>query len=91
MAYYAGLLGWVGCHTDAFEQAKWFGDDIALKRDGFQYDQGRTIQAVGFAVRTVGAGQSALAEARLWATLPLAVRQHAPWLTCLITGRRPTS
>lgn len=23
-------------------------DDIALKRDGFQYDQGRTIQAVGF-------------------------------------------
>jgi hypothetical protein len=21
--YYAGLLAWVGCHTDAYEQAKW--------------------------------------------------------------------
>jgi HD-GYP domain-containing protein (c-di-GMP phosphodiesterase class II) len=29
--YYSGLLAWVGCHTDAYEQAKWFGDDIALK------------------------------------------------------------
>jgi hypothetical protein len=29
--YYSGLLAWVGCHTDAYEQAKWFGDDIAMK------------------------------------------------------------
>src|SRR5215213_462770 len=29
--YYSGLLAWVGCHTDAYEQAKWFGDDIGLK------------------------------------------------------------
>src|SRR5690349_15316403 len=35
VVYYAGLLAWVGCHTDAYEQAKWFGDDIALKADGF--------------------------------------------------------
>src|SRR5262249_19376404 len=26
VVYYAGLLAWVGCHTDAYEQAKWFGD-----------------------------------------------------------------
>jgi len=26
--YYSGLLAWVGCHTDAYEQAKWFGDDL---------------------------------------------------------------
>src|SRR5262252_8641521 len=32
--YYSGLLAWVGCHTDAYEQAKWFGDDIALKAAG---------------------------------------------------------
>ncbi len=38
--YYSGLLAWVGCHTDAYEQAKWFGDDIALRRDtAFRYDQ----------------------------------------------------
>ena len=34
VVYYSGLLAWVGCHTDAYEQAKWFGDDIALKADG---------------------------------------------------------
>src|SRR6266511_1782109 len=28
--YYTALLINVGCHTDAHEQAKWFGDDIAL-------------------------------------------------------------
>src|ERR687885_843123 len=36
VVYYAGLLAWVGCHTDAYEQAKWFGDDIRVKADGFQ-------------------------------------------------------
>ncbi len=29
--YYTALLVNVGCHTDAHEQAKWFGDDITLK------------------------------------------------------------
>src|SRR6186713_2017033 len=29
--YYSALLVNVGCHTDAHEQAKWFGDDIAMK------------------------------------------------------------
>jgi hypothetical protein len=33
VVYYVGLLGWVGCHVDAYEQAKWFGDDRALKAD----------------------------------------------------------
>ena len=29
--YYAALLVNVGCHSDAYEQARWFGDDIAAK------------------------------------------------------------
>src|ERR1700743_3497517 len=29
--YYTALLVNVGCHADAHEQAKWFGDDIRLK------------------------------------------------------------
>ena len=33
VVYYTALLVNVGCHTDAHEQAKWFGDDIALKAD----------------------------------------------------------
>ena len=28
--YYAALLVNVGCHTDAHEQARWFGDDLVL-------------------------------------------------------------
>src|SRR4051794_7464070 len=28
---YVSLIAWVGCHVDAYEQAKWFGDDLALK------------------------------------------------------------
>ena len=31
VAYYTVLLVNVGCHSDAHEQAKWFGDDSALK------------------------------------------------------------
>ena len=31
--YYSGLLAWVGCHTDAYEQSKWFGDDLAMKAE----------------------------------------------------------
>src|SRR5690348_7657120 len=30
-AYYTALLVNVGCHSDAHEQAKWFGDDFAVK------------------------------------------------------------
>jgi hypothetical protein len=33
VVYYASLLAWVGCHVDAYEQANWFGDDLALKHD----------------------------------------------------------
>jgi hypothetical protein len=31
VVYYAALLAWVGCHIDAYEQAKWY--DTALKAD----------------------------------------------------------
>src|SRR5262245_7257794 len=29
--YYTALLINVGCHSDAYEQAKWFGDDLEMK------------------------------------------------------------
>ena len=34
--YYTALLVNVGCHTDAHEQAKWFGDDIELKAGKYE-------------------------------------------------------
>src|SRR6266542_5506 len=33
VVYYTSLLALVDCHVDAYEQAKWFGDDMALKTD----------------------------------------------------------
>src|SRR5438094_3528031 len=38
--YYTALLVNVGCHTDAHEQAKWFGDDIALKSGKYDHAPG---------------------------------------------------
>src|SRR5258706_539205 len=38
VVYYSALIAWVGCHVDAYEQAKWFGDDTALKSDFRQTD-----------------------------------------------------
>ena len=34
------LLVNVGCHADAHEQAKWFGDDIALKSGKYDHELG---------------------------------------------------
>ena len=39
--YYVSLIAWVGCHVDAYEQAKWFGDDLAMK------EQFRHVDPVG--------------------------------------------
>src|SRR5262249_2142050 len=39
VVYYTALLVNVGCHTDAHEQAKWFGDDIAMKSAKYEYPQ----------------------------------------------------
>jgi len=38
--YYTALLVNVGCHADAHEQAKWFGDDIALKSGKYVHELG---------------------------------------------------
>jgi HD-GYP domain-containing protein (c-di-GMP phosphodiesterase class II) len=38
VVYYTALLVNVGCHSDAHEQARWFGDDFALKATKYRYD-----------------------------------------------------
>ncbi|MGY2875826.1 HD-GYP domain-containing protein (c-di-GMP phosphodiesterase class II) [Marmoricola sp. URHA0025 HA25] len=37
-AYYTTLLMWIGCHADSQEYARWFGDDIAVRRDAYLVD-----------------------------------------------------
>ena len=54
--YYTALLINVGCHTDAHEQAKWFGDDIALKSGKYDRDIG-TVRAAVSGIRKIGSGR----------------------------------
>ena len=61
--YYTALLVNVGCHSDAHEQAKWFGDDIALKATKFEYEPGSAREALGM-LRMLGAGNPPLHRLR---------------------------
>jgi HD-GYP domain-containing protein (c-di-GMP phosphodiesterase class II) len=69
VVYYSGLLAWVGCHTDAYEQAKWLGDDLAVKRDAhYGYDFGKAGPTAAFMLKHVGgSGVPLLQRARLGA------------------------
>jgi HD-GYP domain-containing protein (c-di-GMP phosphodiesterase class II) len=62
--YYTALLVNVGCHTDAHEQAKWFGDDIALKSDKYTYGIHGVRSAVA-GLRRIGSGHPALERFRI--------------------------
>lgn len=53
--YYTALLVNVGCHTDAHEQAHWFGDDIALKATKYQYEP-FSMGDIGATLRLLGSG-----------------------------------
>ena len=73
VVYYTALLINVGCHTDAHEQAKWFGDDLALKST--KYEHG--LRSVGGAVATMkllGSGNPPLHRFRIG--LEFAVSGH---------------
>src|ERR1700690_4223354 len=59
VVYYTGLLVNIGCHTDAHEQAKWFGDDIALKAGKYNYKPG-SARGAAATVRLLGSGNPAL-------------------------------
>jgi hypothetical protein len=55
VVYYSGLLAWVGCHTDAYEQAKWLGDDMAVKGEAhYGYDLGKPGPTVAARIRRAG-------------------------------------
>jgi HD-GYP domain-containing protein (c-di-GMP phosphodiesterase class II) len=62
--YYTGLLVGVGCHADAHEQAKWFGDDIALKSTKYDHDF-RSVRATAAMLSLVGSGNPPLHRFRV--------------------------
>ena len=57
VVYYTALLAWVGCHVDAYEQAKWFGDDLVLKSDFRRVDFASQVSGPLFMLRHLGAGR----------------------------------
>src|SRR5215208_2030005 len=59
VVYYTALLVNVGCHTDAHEQAKWFGDDIATKAIKYEADA-RSLRMTAAGLRSLGAGHPPL-------------------------------
>jgi HD-GYP domain-containing protein (c-di-GMP phosphodiesterase class II) len=64
VVYYTALLVNVGCHTDAHEQAKWFGDDIALKSVKYDHEP-RSLRMAAASLRFVGSGHPPLHRFRL--------------------------
>src|SRR5207248_11502836 len=63
----------VGCHTDAHEQAKWFGDDIALKSDKYDHEF-RSVSGAVAGIRKIGSGSPLLQRFRIG--LEFAVSGH---------------
>jgi HD-GYP domain-containing protein (c-di-GMP phosphodiesterase class II) len=61
--YYTALLVTVGCHSDAHEQAKWFGDDIKLKE--IKYTTSSNAAAAAASMRMIGAGNPPLHRFRI--------------------------
>jgi HD-GYP domain-containing protein (c-di-GMP phosphodiesterase class II) len=65
--YYTALIAWVGCHVDAYEQARWFGDDTVLKTDFRRADLATPAAEALFMLRHLGAGRPAAERIRLGA------------------------
>jgi HD-GYP domain-containing protein (c-di-GMP phosphodiesterase class II) len=64
VVYYTALLVDVGCHSDAHEQAKWFGDDLTLKASKYKHGlTGFRAQASG--IKYIGAGNPPLHRFRV--------------------------
>jgi HD-GYP domain-containing protein (c-di-GMP phosphodiesterase class II) len=64
VVYYTALLINVGCHSDAHEQAKWFGDDIALKSIKYDHEP-RSLRMAATGMRFLGSGHPPIHRFRL--------------------------
>jgi HD-GYP domain-containing protein (c-di-GMP phosphodiesterase class II) len=73
--YYTSLLISVGCHTDAHEQAKWFGDDIQTKALKFTIEPG--LRGAAKAWSSFGAGKPPLHRFRMGLEFMLSGRREA--------------
>lgn len=74
-AYYSTLIMWIGCHADSHEYARWFGDDIAVRRASYLVDwSGLPYQR--FLLANIGRGDPLLQRLRTATALYADARGH---------------
>ena len=77
--FYTTLIMWIGCHADSHEYARWFGDDIAVRRSSYLVDwSGLPYQR--FLLTNIGRGESVLQRLKTIATLYANARGHVSTL-----------
>src|SRR5690349_12956633 len=64
VVYYTSMRIVVGCHSDAHEQAKWFGDDIELKADKYEYEY-PSMRGMTAMMRKIGRGNPPIHRFRI--------------------------
>jgi HD-GYP domain-containing protein (c-di-GMP phosphodiesterase class II) len=74
--YFTALLVNVGCHTDAHEQAYWFGDDIAMKATKYDHEP-FSVADVAAMVRLLGSGGTPLHRVRVAFDFAMTGRKEA--------------
>ncbi len=73
--YYTALLINVGCHSDAHEQAKWFGDDFASKAIKYDHEP-RSLRMMATGLSFLGHGHPPLHRFRLGLEFALSGRRE---------------
>jgi HD-GYP domain-containing protein (c-di-GMP phosphodiesterase class II) len=68
--YYTALIVNVGCHSDAHEQSKWFGDDIGLRSTKYDHELG-SVQGTLATMRRLGSGGPPLHRFRAYVEFAL--------------------
>jgi len=73
--YYTSLLINVGCHSDAHEQAKWFGDDFASKAIKYDHEP-RSLRMMATGLSFLGRGHPPLHRFRVGLEFVLSGRRE---------------
>ncbi len=86
--YYTNLVLWIGCHADSHEFSRWFGDDLAMRRDSYSLDWAG-LPYLLYLVRRTGSDRPPYERARLLLTLLVTPRSRMAALIhshCLSAG-----
>lgn len=71
--YYTNLVLWIGCHADSHEFSRWFGDDLAMRRDSYQLDWSG-LPYLRYLIQRTGSDQPVARRTQLLLTLLLSPR-----------------